>query len=65
MFRGGRIIQTEAELPFKEIPVRGNPLLKRCRTSFRALHETGFESNVWWAIILIESVPGLIGGAMS
>jgi hypothetical protein len=55
----------EAEWPFKEIPVRGNPLLKRCRTSFRALHETGFESNVWWAIILIESVPGLIGGAMS
>jgi hypothetical protein len=65
MLIGGRIIRTEAEWSFKVILVRRNPLLKRARTSFRALNETGFESNVRWAIMLIESVSGLIGEAMS
>jgi hypothetical protein len=61
----GRIIRTEAEGQFKVIPVRGNPLFRRCRTSFRALNETEFESKVRWAIMLIESVSGPIGETIS
>jgi hypothetical protein len=51
----GRTIRTEAVGPFKVIGVRGNPLLSRSVTSFRAFSETGFESRAGGAIMFMEN----------